>query len=210
MNFSVHPPLLVRTMFPRLLWKVRTKENAIYLTFDDGPIPELTPWVLSELQQFNAKATFFCVADNVRKYPEIFEKIRNDGHSVGNHTYNHLNGWKNSKADYIANASKANELINSKLFRPPYGLIKESQKRLLLKHYQIVMWDVLSRDFDQKITPDECWQNVKRFTKQGSIVVFHDNIKAENNLKYALPKMLEYYTEKGFRFESLKSTSGYK
>jgi len=203
MKPSVHPPLFIRTIFHNLIWKIPTQEKKLYLTFDDGPIPELTPWILNELNKFNAKATFFCVGENVQKYNGIYREILKNGQQTGNHTYNHLDGWKNKSIDYLTNIEKADEMIHSPLFRPPYGKINNQAKFQLLKKYKLIMWDVLSRDFDKNISSEECFQNVIRFTKPGSIIVFHDNLKAEKHLKYSLPKILEYYTNLGYSFEKI-------
>jgi peptidoglycan/xylan/chitin deacetylase (PgdA/CDA1 family) len=187
------------------------KKN-IYLTFDDGPHPEITEWVLNLLKKYNAAATFFCVGENITKHPGVFEEIIFQNHTVGNHTFNHLNGWKSPNKDYIHSVLKAEEVIhNSKfinhksyLFRPPYGKIKTSQAKFLIKEgYEIVMWDVLSADFDQNTSKEKCLQNVLKNTKPGSIIVFHDSEKAFKNLEYVLPKVLEYFSEKGFTFKAL-------
>lgn len=196
-------PNIFTRMFPSLIWKVDETQKIIYLSFDDGPIPETTEWILNTLQQFNAKATFFCVGDNVRKYPELFQKILDEGHLVGNHTYNHLNGWKTSVDEYIENVEKAAEFIKSELFRPPRGMIRIDQAQKLLKKYHIVMWNVLSVDYDNSISPQQCLKNVTSNAKAGSIIVFHDSVKAQKNMQYALPKTLEYYTEKGYHFAKL-------
>lgn len=185
-------------------------ENKIYLTFDDGPTPEITEWTLQQLKKHNAKATFFCIGDNIRKYPEIFKKVIEEGHSIGNHTFNHLNGWKTSKQEYLENAKKCqSEIYNLQpaictLFRPPYGKIKPSQSRELRKlGYKIIMWDIISYDFDAKISKEKCLENVLKNVKSGSIIVFHDSIKAFPNLEYTLPKMLEILNKKGFVFAKI-------
>ena len=196
-------PAVITKAFPSLIWRISKEEKVIHLTFDDGPIPETTEWILNTLKQHQAKATFFCVGDNVRKFPDLYEKIIWEGHRVGNHTFNHLNGWKTDTDEYLNNIKKAKKHIHSRLFRPPHGMIKISQVQELKKEYDIVMWDVLSMDYDQKITPEQCLQNVTSNAKPGSIVVFHDSIKSWKNLQYALPKTLAYYTEKGYSFESL-------
>ncbi len=202
MLISSVPNILTR-MFPSLVWKVDETQKTIYLTFDDGPIPETTEWILKTLQQFNAKATFFCVGDNVRKYPELFQQILDEGHLVGNHTYNHLNGWNTSVDEYIENVEKAAKLIKSNLFRPPRGMIRIDQAQKLLEKYHIVMWNVLSVDYDKDVSPQQCLKNVTSNAKAGSIVVFHDSLKAQKNMQYALPKTLEYYAEKGYHFAKL-------
>ncbi len=202
MLISSVPNILTR-MFPSLVWKVDETQKTIYLTFDDGPIPETTEWILKTLQQFNAKATFFCVGDNVRKYPELFQQILDEGHLVGNHTYNHLNGWNTSVDEYIENVEKAAKLIKSNLFRPPRGMIRIDQAQKLLEKYHIVMWNVLSVDYDKDVSPQQCLKNVTSNAKAGSIVVFHDSLKAQKNMQYALPKTLEHYAEKGYHFAKL-------
>jgi peptidoglycan-N-acetylglucosamine deacetylase len=211
---------LIKKIFSNLVWDVSNTENKIYLTFDDGPTPEITEWVLEELEKFNAKATFFCIGNNVKKYPEIFSKVINKGHSIGNHTFNHLNGWKTSTREYIDN-SKLCEIemcnaspvryrsglksANYKLFRPPYGKIKLSQsKKLRQLEYKIIMWDVLSADFDASISKEKCLENVLKNAKSGSIIVFHDSIKAFPNLEYTLPKALKYWQEKGFVCDAIR------
>ncbi len=196
-------PGVITKAFPSLVWRIAEEEKVIYLTFDDGPIPETTNRILSTLKKYQAKATFFCVGDNVRKYPDLYEKILWEGHRVGNHTFNHLNGWKTETDEYVANIEEAKKHISSRLFRPPHGLIKISQVQELKTEYNIVMWDVLSMDYDQKITPEQCLHNVTSNAKSGSIVVFHDSIKSWKNLEYALPETLEYFTAKGYSFKAL-------
>lgn len=205
---------LIKKIFSNYVWDVSNTDNKIYLTFDDGPIPEITEWVLGELKNHDAKATFFCIGNNIEKHPEIFEKVINEGHSVGNHTFNHLNGWKNSTEIYLENTKLCEESIlnlkskiynqKSKLFRPPYGKIKPSQSEKLRKlGYKIIMWDVLSADYDAHISPEKCLENVLKNVTSGSIVVFHDSVKAFPNLEYTLPKALKYWAAKGFVFEKL-------
>ena len=201
--YFIKPPVLLKLIYPEALWNITTPKNEIFLTFDDGPIPQITPWVLEQLKQFNAKATFFCVGENISKYPDIFQKILNDGHVIGNHTYNHLNGWKNSKEDYLENIEKCNAYAKSNLFRPPYGKLMINQYKDLKRKYKIVMWDVLSGDFDLNLSKEKCFKNVVENAKKGSVVVFHDSIKAELRLKYTLPKVLEYYSNRGFTFGTL-------
>jgi len=231
-------PAVIKLLYPGRLSKVDNKE-AIYLTFDDGPIPEVTPWVLELLAKFNAKATFFCIGENVQKYPGIFSRIEREGHCIGNHTYNHLNGWKTENLEYIKNVELAENTLrqngkekkkernpnfetrttdsklptqnpelqtpNYKLFRPPYGKIKNSQARMVeQKGYNIIMWDVISGDYDQTFSAEKCFKNVIENATPGSTIVFHDSKKAFKNLKETLPKVLEYYSEKGLEFRSLK------
>lgn len=196
-------PSIIKRIFSKFVWNIPTNDKVIYLTFDDGPMPDITDWVLEVLGEYNAKATFFCVGENVKKYPEVYGKIIASGHKVGNHTYTHINGWKNTSADYVANVEKASEYIDSGLFRPPYGKIKSKQSAHLLKHYTIVMWDVLSGDFDKAMTYKKCLEELKKNTKAGSIVVFHDSIKSEHLLRQVLPTIIEHWTYEGYRFESL-------
>ena len=206
---------LIKKIFPTYVWDVSNTENKIYLTFDDGPIPEITEWVLEELKKYNAKATFFCIGDNIEKHPEIFEKVINAGHSIGNHTFNHLNGWKTSTEEYIENSIQWTDsrlqtadcrlqTANCNLFRPPYGKIKPSQAiRVRQLGYKIIMWDVLSADYDTAIAPEKCLENVLKNVTSGSVIVFHDSVKAFPNLEYTLPKALKFWQEKGFVFEKL-------
>ena len=195
-------PGFVKSLFPNFIWNIDTNKQELYLTFDDGPTPEITPWVLEQLKTYNAKATFFCIGSNVAKHPEILKAILADGHSIGNHTYNHLKGWKRKTKDYLEDvelAQKAIDKISSsdrKLFRPPYGKFKTKQAKQLQKlGYNIVMWDVLSFDWDAKISEEQCFNNIFNSAKEGSIIVLHDSIKAERNLKAVLPKVLKYYSE---------------
>lgn len=199
---------LIKKIFNKRIWDIPNSENKIYLTFDDGPIPEVTEWVLDILKQEEIKATFFCIGDNIRKHSSIYTRILSEGHKTGNHTFNHLNGWKANTADYIANLKLCEtEIIklhttNSLLFRPPYGKIKPSQSRIIRQlGYNIIMWDVLSYDFDATISPEECFENVISNTEQGSIIVFHDSLKSEKNMRYALPKAIHYLKSKGFVFD---------
>ncbi|TDY10652.1 polysaccharide deacetylase family protein [Meridianimaribacter flavus] len=201
-------PLVVKKMFPNYIWDIPTEQKTIYLTFDDGPTPEITHWTLNTLKQYNAKATFFCIGSNIEKHPDIFQDIINEGHSIGNHTYNHLKGWKTQKQEYIDDVLKTQSLIEhqqtSKLFRPPYGKIKPKQANELIQMgYKIIMWDVLSFDWDATISNAACLENVISKTKKGSIIVFHDSLKAASNLQYALPKVLEHYSNLGFSFKNI-------
>lgn len=204
--YLIKSPLLLKWYYPSLTWHKNRTDKVIYLTFDDGPIPDVTAFALKTLKAFNAKATFFCIGDNINKHPEIFENIKNEGHSIGNHTFNHLKGWVTPDEIYLKNFQKCQELTKTHLFRPPYGRIKKSQiAKLLTVHpgMQIIMWDVLSGDFDISLDPQKCFKNVVKHTGNGSIVVFHDSIKAYDRLKYALPKVLQHFTQQGYHFESL-------
>ncbi|MBK8485252.1 MAG: polysaccharide deacetylase family protein [Saprospiraceae bacterium] len=196
-------PRFLQNMFSDLIWRVDSQEADIYLTFDDGPIPVVTPWVLKQLEQYHAKASFFCVGQNIEKHPQIFKQIIESGHSIGSHTYNHLSGWKTDNLVYLNNVKKAAAISGSKLFRPPYGRLRPSQTRLLKHHYKIIMWDVLSGDFDPHISAEDCFQNVLKNTKPGSIIVFHDSLKSAEKLYAVLPQVLEYYTLQGYTFKAL-------
>ncbi|MFV8332751.1 polysaccharide deacetylase family protein [Flavobacterium sp. GSP14] len=200
---------IVKQIFSHYTWDVSNvkKDKTVYLTFDDGPIPEITPWVLKELKKHQVHATFFCIGNNIEKNPEIFQTIISEGHTIGNHTYNHLNGWKNTTASYLANVALCEETIQknsnhhleSTLFRPPYGKIKAAQsRRLRAMGYTIIMWDVLSADFDANVSQEQCLANVLSNIRPGSILVFHDSLKAFKNLEYALPKTLMYLKENNF------------
>lgn len=210
--FFYKTPSLLPILFPQLLWHRPTKERVIYLTFDDGPVPDETNWVLGELRKYRAKATFFCVGDNIRKHPEIFQDILQEGHSIGNHTFNHLNAWKTDENTYRQNIALCQEIIHqfsgpSKecklLFRPPYGRISPSLIHQLKPFYEIVMWDVLSGDYRHDISPEDCLQNTLKHIRKGSIVVFHDSPKAFRNLSFTLPRLLAHFSQQGYRFEKL-------
>ncbi len=199
-------PWLFQKIFPERIWKIDTDEKIIYLTFDDGPHPEATLFVLEELKKYNAKASFFCVGKNVKENFEVYQKIISDGHKPGNHTYSHLNGWKTKDKIYIDDVAKAAKIIDSDLFRPPYGRITNFQMKALRGnklHLRTVMWDVLSGDFDPSVSGDDCYLNVVNNTKPGSIVVFHDSLKSLATLQYALPRLLKYYSENGYHFHVL-------
>jgi peptidoglycan/xylan/chitin deacetylase (PgdA/CDA1 family) len=202
--YLVKTPQFIQKLFPNFTWRIPTNDKVIHLTFDDGPIPEVTPWVLEQLAQHDAKATFFCVGDNVRKHPEVLDMVRQAGHSLGNHTFNHLNGWLSDNMQYFLNVRRCAHALRSNLFRPPYGRLKPRQGDFLLRHYRIVMWDVLSGDFDPEITAEQCLQNVLENARRGSIVVFHDSLKAWEKLQYVLPMVLSHFTSKGYRFERLE------
>ncbi|ULC59446.1 polysaccharide deacetylase family protein [Flaviramulus sp. BrNp1-15] len=211
MTFTpIKTPLVAKKLFPNYVWDISTTEKVIYLTFDDGPTPEITNWTLSVLKEYNAKATFFSIGKNIKNHPDIFQNILNDGHAIGNHTQNHIKGWKNSAKAYLKNTIEAQEVIDSQkistnLFRPPYGQITPKQgKKLIELGYKIVMWDVLSFDWDKDITQEACYNNVISKAKNGSIIVFHDSVKASKNMQYALPKVLKYFSEEGYRFKSLE------
>ncbi len=197
------PPLLYRMLFPETVWRIHKRRHTVYLTFDDGPIPEVTPWVLDTLDRYGIKATFFCVGDNVARNPELFEEVRRRGHSVGNHTMNHMRGFKIDTQTYLDNVYKAHELIQSTLFRPPHGLLRWAQSRVLRGQFAIIMYDLVTRDYSKKLTGEQVFANVKRYARNGSIIVFHDSLKAERNMKYALPRAIEWLQEQGYNFDSI-------
>jgi peptidoglycan-N-acetylglucosamine deacetylase len=202
--YLVKTPRFMQNLFPNYTWNIKTDDKVLYLTFDDGPIPEVTPWVLEQLEKYDAKATFFCVGENVQKHPSVFQQVLDAGHSVGNHTYNHLSGWNTENIPFFHNIRHCAQLVNSGLFRPPYGRLTPSQTQFLTRHYRIVMWDVLSGDFDQSLSNEEVFDNVILSAKRGSIVVFHDSLKAKERMQYALPRVLEHFSARGYRFECLK------
>lgn len=204
-------PFFLPWLYPNLTWRIPTTEKKLYLTFDDGPVPGPTDFVLDTLAKHTIKATFFCIGDNVRKHPDVFKKVLDHGHVIGNHTFNHLKGWKTSLEGYVENTAQCERVFQDlnapstrpKLFRPPYGRITRAQIHAL-REYNIVMWDVLTNDYDRTKSPEACLTNSIRVTRPGSIVVFHDSIKAERNMSYVLPRYLEHYLEKGFSFHVLQ------
>lgn len=200
-------PRFIQDMFPAFHWRVDTDEPVLFLTFDDGPVPEVTPWVLDTLAAFQAHATFFCVGANVVRYPELIQRILSEGHAVGSHTFHHLSGWASENDAYFQDVRRCARLVGSDLFRPPYGRIKPAQAKFLQRHYRIVMWDVLSGDFDTTRNGEDCYRQVTRHAGPGSIVVFHDSVKAEPRLREALPRVLEYFAAQGYRFEALTSNA---
>jgi peptidoglycan/xylan/chitin deacetylase (PgdA/CDA1 family) len=217
-------PDFVKSLFPNFVWTIPTQGKSIFLTFDDGPTPGITPWVLDTLDHYDAKATFFCIGNNIAKQPEVFQSIINRGHTIGNHTYNHLKGWKTRTKIYLNDVHKTSALIHShrsnldlkrseehigilpesKLFRPPYGKFKSKQAKALQSlGFKIILWDVLSFDWDPAVSEEQCLKNVKHSTREGSIIVFHDSVKASKNLKFVLPKVLEHYNELGYAFKAI-------
>jgi peptidoglycan/xylan/chitin deacetylase (PgdA/CDA1 family) len=208
----MHGVNVLKKLFGSLVWRIPTNDPVLFLTFDDGPIPEITPWVLELLKQYQAKATFFCIGDNVRKHPDIYKQVIEQGHVIGNHTFHHLNGWTTGNKKYFDDIDKCASLLKkqasasnnvSDLFRPPYGKIRPTQLARLKKQYRIIMWDVLSKDYDTSLSGEQCIQRVVKQAKPGSIIVFHDSLKAAPRLKIALPKVLSYFNEKGYRFLDL-------
>jgi peptidoglycan/xylan/chitin deacetylase (PgdA/CDA1 family) len=204
--YLTYSPFWLKWFYPTLTWHKSRKEKFVYFTFDDGPIPVVTPFVLNTLKKFNCKATFFCIGDNVDKHPLILADIISEGHTIGNHTYNHLKGWNSSNENYIENVLKGSKLTSTRIFRPPYGRIKKSQIKEIKRQSpstEVIMWDVLSGDFDKRISKEQCVRNVLKHCKNGSIIVFHDSLKAFERLEYALPKVLENLSKKGFEFRTL-------
>ena len=198
-------PKVLKKIYPLLNWDETPDGNEVFLTFDDGPIPEVTPWVLEKLKEYDVKATFFCIGDNVLKHPKIYQRILDEGHAVGNHTHKHLKGWNTDDGTYLKDIENAGEFISSNLFRPPYGRIKKSQIKLIQSlNYHIIMWSILSGDYNKNRSPEACFNNVKRNLKPGSVVVFHDSIKADNNMRYALEKTLIFMRENNFKGVSIK------
>lgn len=198
------PPLLYRLLFPEAIWRVKKRKRKVaYLTFDDGPIPEVTPWVLDTLDRYGVKATFFFVGDNVRKYPHLYEEVKRRGHSYGNHTMHHLQGFKTPRMRYMRDITEADALIDSPLFRPPHGLLRWAQAKAIKKHYNIVMYDLVTRDYSIKMTPALVFYNIRRYARNGSIIVFHDSLKAERNMKEVLPRAIEWLRNEGYELLQL-------
>lgn len=195
------PPFFYRLLFTEAIWRILKRgKKVVYLTFDDGPIPEETPWVLDVLDRYEIKATFFMVGDNVRRHPELFEEVKRRGHSYGNHTMHHLQGLKVSAPKFFRDITEADRLIGSSLFRPPHGIISPLQTRLIKRHYNIIMYDLVTRDYSKRVTGEEVLENVKRYARNGSIIVFHDSKKAHVNMRYALPRAIEWLKEQGYEF----------
>jgi peptidoglycan-N-acetylglucosamine deacetylase len=193
-------PLLFRGVYWGATWRKDSSEKKIYLTFDDGPIPEVTPWVLDILDQYEIKATFFCVGENVMRYPALYQEILDRGHHTGNHTYNHLRGFYTETSKYMDNVRKASSYIQSSLFRPPHGELRRAQMRQLKKDFHVIQWDVITRDYNSALPPEKVLGIVKKFARNGSIIVFHDSLKAERNMRYAMPKAIEFLKEEGYEF----------
>lgn len=204
MNYLVKPPPVIKQLTQKwLTWDMPADGQKIYLTFDDGPVPEVTPEVLRILAQYDARATFFCVGDNVKKNPQLMARVTAAGHAIGNHTFNHLRAWGTPAGDYLRNVDDCRDMIDSRLFRPPYGQLTPWLIHELSPYFKIILWSVLTGDFDQNISPQKCADRAVRYTKPGSIVVFHDSIKASGNMLYALPVLLEHFTARGAQFVAL-------
>jgi peptidoglycan/xylan/chitin deacetylase (PgdA/CDA1 family) len=200
--FIEQPAIYLRWIYPKALWRMSRHEHAVYLTFDDGPIPEATPFILDVLRSQGVQATFFVVGDNVRKHPELFQRIQAEGHAVGNHTHNHIGGLRHSIKEYSYNVEKANAYIHSRLIRPPHGWMRLSQYAWLSRKYKVVMWDVVTRDYSKWLTADDVVNNVKRYTRNGSIITFHDSLKSIDKLKTALPQSIQWLKEQGYAFKT--------
>lgn len=199
------PPMFFRALYPQATFRMNPKERAVYLTFDDGPIPEVTPWVLALLESYSIKATFFMVGDNIRKHPKEFRMVVDAGHRIGNHTYNHIRGFEYTAEQYLENVEKANALMHTDIFRPPHGHVGFRQYHTLKKHYRIIMWDLVTRDYSKRMTPEKVLANVKHYVRNGSIITFHDSLKSwgNGNLQYALPRAIEYLKQEGYEFKLL-------
>lgn len=205
-NYLIKTPGLLKAIYNRCVWHIKEHANSVYITFDDGPHPEATPFVLDQLKKYNAKATFFCIGKNVEEHPDIYRELLANGHAIGNHTYNHVNGWKVENMTYFKNIKKASTVMESNMFRPPYGRITLNQAIGIEKMFpkmKIIMWDVLSGDFDTALSPNACLDNVIQSTKPGSIIVFHDSAKAWERLEYTLPAFLKYCQQKGWKMKKL-------
>lgn len=195
------PACFLRWLYPLALWRMDRHERSMYLTFDDGPIPQVTPWVLSVLRHYNIKATFFMVGDNVRKHPEEFAQVVAEGHRIGNHTYNHIGGLRHGIRSYLANVEKANDLLHTDLFRPPHGWMKWGQYIAVRRRYRVVMWDLVTRDYSTRLNGRDVLFNVRRYARPGSIITFHDSLKSEDKLLYALPRSIEWLLSQGYSFK---------
>lgn len=202
--FIEQPACFLRWLYPRAQWRMNPKERVVYLTFDDGPIPEATPFILSVLERYNVQATFFMVGDNVQKYPHLLAEVKKRGHAIGNHTYNHIGGFRWSPGRYIENVYKADELLHTRLFRPPHGWMHWIPYGYLLHQgFKVVMWDVVTRDYSRLLTAEEVLQNVKRYTRNGSIITFHDSLKSIDKLKHCLPEAIQWLLAEGYEFRTL-------
>ena len=198
------PPLLYRLLFPEAIWRFKKRgRKVVYLTFDDGPIPEVTPWVLDTLDRYRIQATFFMVGENVCRNPGLFEEIKKRGHSWGNHTMHHIQGMKVRSVNYLRDLNAAHTVIQSSLFRPPHGIIRWAQAKVIKNHYNIVMYDLVTRDYSRKLSPDQVFENVRRYARNGSIIVFHDSLKARKNIMATLPRAIEWLQSEGYEFARL-------
>ena len=202
--FIEQVPEFFRNIYPKALWRMDPNEKAVYLTFDDGPIPVITPWVVDLLGRYGIKATFFMVGDNVHKFPQEYIQVVENGHRVGNHTFNHLKGLFTNTKEYVENVDQADAFIHSNLFRPPHGFLNHRLYNKLSKRYRFVMWDLVTRDYSYRMTSEEVLENVKKYTRNGSIITFHDSLRAEKNLKYALPLAIEWLLEQGYSFKTFE------
>ena len=199
--FIEQPPQFIRRLYPRACWRMNASEKSVYLTFDDGPIPEVTPWVLEVLDKYHIKATFFMVGDNVRKHPDEYKMVVERGHRIGNHTYNHLKGIEELTERYIANIDKADCYLSTDLFRPPHGLMRMDQYRALSERYRIIMWDLVTRDYNPNLNGRQILRKVKQYARNGSIITFHDSLRSVHNLHYALPRAIEWLMQEGYEFK---------
>ena len=199
--FIEQPPQFSRQLYPHAHWRMNTSEKAVYLTFDDGPIPEVTPWVLNVLDKYQIKATFFMVGDNVRKHPDEYKMVVERGHRIGNHTFNHLKGFEEGSERYIANIDKADCYLSTDLFRPPHGIMRMKQYRMLSKRYRIIMWDLVTRDYNSKLNGEQVLRKVRKYARNGSIITFHDSLRSVDNLRYALPRAIEWLQGEGYEFK---------
>lgn len=204
--FLVKTPGWLKKMYPGCVWDMQQKEKVLYLTFDDGPHPQITPFLIELLDKYNAKATFFCIGSNVEKYPQIYQQLLDNGHSVGNHTQHHINGWKTETDDYVKDVQQAQKIINSPLFRPPYGRVTRRQIEKLTTsdmHLKVIMWNILAGDWVQELSPEKCFKNISAKIKEGDIIVFHDSEKAWERMSYAVPLLLDFYSKKGYEFKKI-------
>jgi len=203
--YFIKTPEILKRIYPNQVWSYPVSEKKLFLTFDDGPTPNITDWVLEELNKYRARATFFLVGENAERYPQLVSRIEREGHAIGNHTYRHVNGWMIPPKAYMKDVLKCNEILHTGLFRPPYGRITRTQTRMMKSRYRVIMWDVLSGDFDKTISGKRCLKNVIENTVPGSIIVFHDSVKAADRLQYVLPRTLEYFSERNYSFEKISS-----
>lgn len=206
-RYLIKTPWWLKKLYPGCLWDMSKSGKTLYLTFDDGPHPEITAFILEELKKYNARATFFCIGENVARYPDVYQRLITEGHVVGNHTQHHINGWKSSQRDYISDVKAAGNFIDSRLFRPPYGRMKKSQMKSLIRelHMTIVMWNILAGDWDATVSPEKCYDRIKNKITPGNIIVLHDSEKAWERMSYILPRLLEDFTRSGYQFEKISA-----